>query len=82
MQQRYEDALEEVERSLIRNSHNHKARHLKVALLRQLNKKESAIAYAEESLTIDRFNIGCLYELYLITKEEKWMDTVEAIATK
>jgi tetratricopeptide (TPR) repeat protein len=79
LQQRYEEALEEVERSLIRNSHNHKARHLKVALLRQLNKQESAIAYAEESLKIDRFNIGCLYELYLITKEEKWIDTLKQL---
>jgi tetratricopeptide (TPR) repeat protein len=79
LQQRYEEALEEVERSLIRNSHNHKARHLKVALLRQLNKQELAIAYAEESLTIDRFNIGCLFELFLITREEKWMDSLKQL---
>lgn len=67
---RYEDALDEVERSLISNSHNHKARALKASILRILGKKEEALAWIQESLKIDRFNYGCRYEQYLITEEQ------------
>jgi tetratricopeptide (TPR) repeat protein len=61
-----ENALELVEQSLIRNGHNHKSRHLKVALLRQSRENEKAIAFALEALSIDPFNMGCLYELSLL----------------
>jgi tetratricopeptide (TPR) repeat protein len=39
----WDEALDTVSRSLVRNWHNHKARHLKVAILRKLNRKEEAI---------------------------------------
>lgn len=61
-----EKALELVEKALIRNWHNHKARHLKVAILRKLDRKEEAISFAEDSLKIDNFNFGVLYEQYLL----------------
>jgi len=70
-QQRLDDALDEVERSLINNSHNHKARALKVAVLRYAGKSyEEVKAFIEESLQIDLFNYGILYEKYLFTGDE------------
>jgi len=65
LQGRFPDALDEIEHSLIRNWHNHKARHLKAAILRHLGKSVEAILLIDESLQIDRFNFGCLYEKYL-----------------
>ena len=67
-QGRYEDALDELNRCLIFNSCNHKARALKAAVLRKLNKDSES--FIRESLTIDHFNYGCRYELYLLTKDE------------
>lgn len=62
-------ALENVEQSLIRNWHNHKARQLKASILRKTGGKEKALQWIEASLEIDRFNVGCLFEKYLLTKE-------------
>ena len=73
MQHRMEDAMEEVENCLIRNTHNHKARALKAMILRLTDRKDEAIAWCEESLKIDLFNYGCLFELYLLTDEEKYL---------
>jgi len=56
------EALELVERSLIRNSHNYKARHLKTALLRRLGKPAKALAFAEETLTLDPADFGASNE--------------------
>lgn len=62
----YERALEEVERSLVRNWHNHKARQLKATLLRKLGRKEEALAWVNASLELDRFNMGCAFEKRLL----------------
>ena len=66
MEGEWEEALELVSRSLIRNWHNHKARHLKVAILRHLDRGEEALKLANESLEIDGFNFGILFEKYLL----------------
>jgi tetratricopeptide (TPR) repeat protein len=63
------DALEEVDKSLIRNGHNHRARHLKSLILRQLDCSQQALALIEESLQIDAFNFGSLFERYLNTQD-------------
>ena len=70
-QARYEDALDEVERSLISNSHNHKARALKACILRLLGRNEEALLWIYESYKIDRFNYGCLYEEHLLTGNQE-----------
>jgi len=59
---KYAQALEEVSNSMLKNWHGHTARHLKVAILRHLNRKEEALKLIEESLQIDQFNVGCLFE--------------------
>ncbi len=61
-QGRYEDALEELDKSIARNSFNHKARALKVAVLNILGRKTEARRLASESLVLDPFNYGCLFE--------------------
>ena len=55
----YEKALESVEKSLTRNWHHHKARQLKCSLLRKMKYNEKAVAFADASLEIDSFNMGC-----------------------
>jgi len=65
-----EKALELVDRSLWRNWLNQKARHLKIMLLRNTGENATALQLIEDSLKMDRFNFGALYEKYLITKEK------------
>jgi len=64
---RYEDALDELNRSLIFNSCNHKARALKVAVLRKMGDSTRALEFASKSLLLDHFNYGCMYEEHLLT---------------
>lgn len=63
-------ALDNIERSLISNWHNHKARQLKASVLRKTGNTVEALSWIEASLEIDRFNIGCLFEKWLITNSE------------
>jgi len=63
------DALYEVEKSLIRNWHNHKARVLKTAILRKLGRNDEAFNWIEDSLKIDLFNFGCRFEKYLLSAD-------------
>ncbi|REE87438.1 tetratricopeptide repeat protein [Paenibacillus taihuensis] len=64
-QGRLTEALELVERSLIRNSHNYKARNLKAALLRKLGRLEEAIAFSDETIRSDIADFGANNELRL-----------------
>ena len=61
---RYEDALDELNRSLVFNSCNHKARALKATVLRKMGQEDEAQTWIQESLKLDRFNYGCLYEAH------------------
>lgn len=62
----FEDALYLANQSLLRNWHNHKTRHLKTVILRKLEKYDEAMKFASESIAIDQFNIGCLFEKHLL----------------
>ena len=64
-------ALAFVEKSLIRNNHGHTARHLKTALLRMEGRSADVQEFAKESLAIDPFNFGCLFEQYLDLQEDQ-----------
>ena len=61
-QQRFIEALALIERSLIRNYHSPVARHLKTVLLRKAGRIEEVASFIRESLNIDAFNFGCLFE--------------------
>lgn len=75
----WEDALDRIDRSLVRNWHNHKARQLKVSILRKLGRRDEALALIEDSLKIDRFNMGCRFEKYLLTSDPKDMNELKAL---
>jgi len=62
----YGEALELVERSLIRNARNYRARNLKAAALRKLGRLEKAKAVAEETLRLDFADFGARNELALV----------------
>nr|WP_312883494.1 DUF5107 domain-containing protein [Paenibacillus germinis] len=59
------EALELVERSLVRNSRNYKARHLKAALLRKLGQLQEALVYSQETLLLDIADFGSANERFL-----------------
>ena len=73
---RYEDALDEVERSLSFNSNNHKARALKAAVLRKLERNEEALLLVAESYKKDHFNYGCMLEEHLLTGNQEPLDRI------
>ncbi len=52
----YDEALKFIEKGLVKNSHNIKARGLKGALLTLLNKKDAAKDYLYENLLVDAFD--------------------------
>ena len=83
-QGRYDDALDELNRCLIFNNCNHKARALKAAVLRLLQERKQKgalqmgsskelndrLQLIDESLRLDHFNYGILFEKYLLTKDK------------
>lgn len=72
MRGEYEKALNHAEKALLYGWHNHKLRALKVVLLRKLG-QDSYKQFAEESLKINAFNYGVLYELGLIDEMKALM---------
>ena len=71
-----EEALSEVDKSLMRNWSNHRARHLKAAVLRRLGRTDEALALIAESLRMDKFNFGAMYERFLITGAKADQDSM------
>lgn len=62
----YVEALELLERSLIRNARNYEARNLKTALLRKLEQVEEAMGVAQETIRLDIADFAAYYERYLL----------------
>ena len=69
--ERWEDALDELERALISNSHNHQARALKATVLRKLGRKDQALTWIQESYRIDHFNYLCMVEEHLLSNNDE-----------
>lgn len=59
----FEAALELIEKGLVKNSHNIKARGLKAVILRKLGRTEEAKKWLEENLKVDAFDYVSMYEL-------------------
>ena len=72
--EKWEDALCELNRALISNSHNHKARAMKAVVLRKLGRKDEALAWILESYKIDPFNYVCMVEEHLLTGDNAPLD--------
>ena len=80
--QNWEEALDLIDRSLSRNVHNHKARHLKVAILRKLERLDEARRLADESLELDRFNFGVLFEKVFLSPDRVQTPVRAEVRTK
>lgn len=62
----YENALELVEKSLVKNAHNVKARGLRTYLLRRLGRRKEALESISENLRVDPFDyVSRLEKAYL-----------------
>ena len=70
----YTNAIFLINKSLIKNYHSHSARHLKCTLLRKTGNISEALQIIGESLSIDKFNYGCLFEQYMIAHENSKAD--------
>ena len=95
-QGRYDDALDELNRCLVFNACNHKARALKAAVLRKMNESKQKgglqmgssqelnerLALIKESLRRDHFNYGIRYEQYLLTKEKDLLKELKQLLRK
>ena len=82
LQGRNEDALDEIDRCLNNNWHNHKARALKAAILRKMERMDDALALIKESLGFDLFNYGCRYEKYLLEKDKEVLAEMKEMLRK
>ncbi len=67
---RLDEALDLAGRSLLCGWANHRARHLKIALLRHLNRPAEAQAEIELALRLDRLEYGALWEQSLLNGED------------
>lgn len=61
--QNWKSALELVEKGLVKNAHNIKARGLKAVILRKLGKKEEAKEWCYKNLEVDSFDYVSRFEL-------------------
>jgi len=64
-------ALEQVELSLLTNTPNLKARALKAAILRHMDRADDAQAVIEETLSLDRLDFRIMAERYLLNRAEQ-----------
>lgn len=66
----YKFALELIDKALVKNAHNIKARALRVLILRKMGKNEEAKKQIDENLQIDRFDYMSMFELEFLTGNE------------
>lgn len=77
-QANWQDALELAEKSLLRNYNSLKARHLKSIALRKTGNTGAATALCNDTLRIDAFDFGALFELALCSATEDKAISTEA----
>lgn len=70
LKKNYEEALDFIGRSLAKNYHSHTVRHARVFILRKLGQYKKAKDCIDESLELDPFNFGCLFEKYILLSNE------------
>lgn len=64
---RFDEALALAEKALEHNTHHHKARALRIALLRRLGRTDQAAGELHHALSLDPLEYGALYEAALLT---------------
>ena len=70
----FQKALQHIDKSLQNNTENHKALHLKIAILRKLEHTEAALSLIKDALKKDRFNFGARFEKILLNNDEQDID--------
>jgi len=74
------EALELVNKSLVKNAESLKAKHLKALVLRKLNNYDAAVVWSRQSLQQDQFDFGSQYELYsILTKTGKIDEAINVL---
>ena len=79
-EKRFEDALEHIDQSLIKNWNSHSVRHLKSVLLRKCGQVLDALQLITDSVAIDPFNYGCWFEKFLILETESPVEAGKALS--
>ncbi|MBQ7371699.1 MAG: DUF5107 domain-containing protein [Blautia sp.] len=74
-----EAALELVEKGLVKNWHNVKARGLKAVILRKLGRNEEALAWISENKKVDPFDFLSSFEEYFLTGEEERLTALNGL---
>lgn len=76
---KWERALEEIDKSLLRNWHNVLGRHLKTVVLRHAGRTDEALKLIADSVAIEPFNFGCLFEECLITSDKGKLEALNGL---
>ncbi len=76
----WQEALELVNKSLVRNAESLKAKHLKAIILRKLGQNDLATQWNELSIQTDQFDFGTKHEQVLIFKANKQVDKADQMA--
>ena len=75
----YAAALDFVEKSLVKNAHNIKARGLKASALRKLGLEKEALEMAASSLKVDPFDYVSRFTAYLITRKSDTLNEMQSL---
>lgn len=76
----YDVAYEFVEKALVKNAHNIKARGLKAIILKKLERLEEAKEWIEENLEVDPFDYLSRLELVNLTKNRSELEMLTTIS--
>ena len=76
-QGRYEAALDFVDKSLVKNAHNVKARGLKASALRKLGRQEDALSCIVSNLEVDPFDYVSHFVRYAITNDPEDLERMQ-----
>ncbi|MEF2877602.1 MAG: DUF5107 domain-containing protein [Blautia sp.] len=73
----WQTALEFLEKALVKNAHNIKARGLKAVILRKMGRRTEALSWVEENLKVDPFDYWSWFEKMFL--EENYQEQKENI---
>ena len=71
---RLDEALDLADRALAAHWRHHRARHLKIAVLRCLGRTDEALDEIERSQQLDPLDFGSAYERFLLAGDASWRD--------
>ena len=77
--QNYAAALDFIDRSLVKNAHNIKARGLKASVLRKLGRQECALEQVKANLEVDPFDYVSHYVRYEITQDPADLERMQSL---